>query len=307
MFRPVSELADMETRMGLAGLNVDPVFQHSRRWGLLKRLLKTLVSFSLPRRLGLRGSLLMRVQATDIFFRPPSGPLLTGEGLCHVECQGTPEDAQNWFVGSADVKNAFHQMRIPGWLQSFFCTSGSPRIRSWLHGEKSIDQKRLAPDSLSCPVPTTLPTVFAWAKCFCQDVTDHCTLAGCADSRDQSTLPLLGGKHGVGSIGFRWSYADNFGFLARGANCTDVHLARLNAGVQKAGPDVHDTSRASGNADVLGYEVSPVNAERAHGHHVFAHPHVLSLRAVVSAVGISSSSMVTILSRRSAIVGSLNP
>ena len=30
------------------------------------------------------------------------------------------EDAQNWVVGSADVKNAFHQMRIPGWLQAFF-------------------------------------------------------------------------------------------------------------------------------------------------------------------------------------------
>ena len=27
------------------------------------------------------------------FLNPPSGPLLTGEGLCHVEFQGAPEDA----------------------------------------------------------------------------------------------------------------------------------------------------------------------------------------------------------------------
>ena len=47
---------------------------------------------------------------------------------------------------------------------------------------------------------------------------------------------------------------------ARGANCTDVHLARLIAGVQKAGLDVHDISLASGSADVLGYEVTPANA-----------------------------------------------
>ena len=38
----------------------------------------------------------------------------------HVEIHGAPGDAQNWFVGSADIKNAFHQMRIPGWLHVFF-------------------------------------------------------------------------------------------------------------------------------------------------------------------------------------------
>ena len=48
--------------------------------------------------------------------------------------------------------------------------------------------------------------------------------------------------------------------LARGANCTNVPLARPIAGVQKVGLDVHDISRASGSADVLGYEVSPADA-----------------------------------------------
>ena len=53
-----TEVADMETGLGLAGRCVDPVFLHSRRLapsGLLKMQLNTL-----------RGSL-MRVQATDIF------------------------------------------------------------------------------------------------------------------------------------------------------------------------------------------------------------------------------------------------
>ena len=61
------------------------------------------------------------MQATRHFFLSlPFGPLLTGEALRHVEFQGAPEDAKNWFVGSADIKNAFHQMRILGWLQAFF-------------------------------------------------------------------------------------------------------------------------------------------------------------------------------------------
>ena len=42
MLRPVSELADMETRQGLVGRHVDPVFQHSRRHyvGFIRDLLK---------------------------------------------------------------------------------------------------------------------------------------------------------------------------------------------------------------------------------------------------------------------------
>ena len=47
-------------------------------------------------------------------FNPPSGPFLTGEGLCHAELQRAPEDARNWFVGSVSIEKAFHQMRIPG-------------------------------------------------------------------------------------------------------------------------------------------------------------------------------------------------
>ena len=103
---------------------------------------------------------------------------------------------------------------------------------------------------------------FSWAVFFCQDVTDHCTLAGSADShlyicRDHSTPPLLGSKHGMGSCGFRWS---SCGVLARGTDCTNVHFARLIASVKKAGLDVHDTSLASGCADVLDYVVSQANS-----------------------------------------------
>ena len=41
------------------------------------------------------------------------------------------------------------------------------------------------------------------------------------------------------------------GVLARGANCTNVHLSRLIAGVKEAGLDAHDIFLASGSADVL--------------------------------------------------------
>ena len=148
MLRPLSEVADMETWLVPAGRYVDPVFRtvgdptwvSSAIWlrlvpsGLLEMLLNTLVSFSLPRKLGLNGSLLMFVPATDMFRYLH----LDQEGLCHVEFQETPEDAQNWFVGSADIKNALHQMRIFSWLQAFFCffcNARYSRIRSWSYSK----------------------------------------------------------------------------------------------------------------------------------------------------------------------------
>ena len=64
----------------------------------------------------------------------------------------------------------------------------------------------------------------------------------------------------MGSAGFRLSCADNSGVVARGTDCTNVHLARLIAGVQKDGLDDHSIFLASESADVLGNEVSPANA-----------------------------------------------
>ena len=183
-----------------------------------------------------------------------------------------------------------------------------------MHGKKGQQKTSCSrvPD-LSC-LSTTPPMDFSLAMFFCQDVTDHCTLARSADSplcvcRDHSTPPLLGSKHGMGSLGFRWSYADTCGVLARAEDCTNVHLARVFAGAQKAGLDFHDISRAKESADVLGYEVSSAKAfavEQANGYRVFAKSLEQSLLVAASVVGQWSSSMVTRLFWRSAIVVNLS-
>ena len=103
---------------------------------------------------------------------------------------------------------------------------------------KTIERKRLAPDSLTDLVLAILQWVFSWTMCFCQDVADHCTLAGSADfppvvCRDRSTPPLLGSEHGLGSAGFRWSCADNFGCIGSRRTLHNGHesfLALSNRG-----------------------------------------------------------------------------
>mgnify|MGYP000913042800 CR=1 FL=1 len=123
----------METRLGLAGRYVDPVFQQSRRHyvgfisdlvragsvGFVEDAVEHVGLFFVAKKAGAQRFIIDARASNRHFLKPPSGPLLTGEGLCHVEFQGAPEDAQNWFVGSADIKNAFGQIRIPRWLQAF--------------------------------------------------------------------------------------------------------------------------------------------------------------------------------------------
>ena len=66
----------------------------------------------------------MLLQATDIFFEPSVWTVAHRRGtlLCR-KFQGALNDAENWLVGSADIMNAFHLMRIPGWLRAFFALS----------------------------------------------------------------------------------------------------------------------------------------------------------------------------------------
>ena len=109
VLRPVSEVADMETLLGPAGRYVDPVVQHCRRhyvWlklfpsGLLKMLLNMLVYFSLPKKAGAQRFIIDARQSNRpaLLTPPPVWTVAHREGLCRVEFQVTPEDAQNWFV-----------------------------------------------------------------------------------------------------------------------------------------------------------------------------------------------------------------
>ena len=83
--------------------------------------------------------------------------------------------------------------------------------------------------------------------------------------------------------------------LARGADCTNVHVARLIAGLQKAGLNVHDISLPVEVQMFSATKCPLVAVEQTNGNHVFAQSHGRSLRSVASAVGHWSASTVTSL------------
>ena len=119
---PVSEVADMETRLGPAGRHGDPVFQHNRRVGFVRDLGKAgsvgfveagvehVGLFFVAKNAGVQRFIFDARASNRHFLNPPSGPLLTGESL-PVEFQGAREDAQKWFVGSADIET---RVRVVG-------------------------------------------------------------------------------------------------------------------------------------------------------------------------------------------------
>ena len=113
MLRLVSEVADMETRLGPPGRCDDAVFQHSRCHfvGFIRDLVKAgsvgcvetavehVCLFCVDKKAGVQRFIIDARASNRLLLSPPSRPLLTGEGLCHVELQGALRTHNNWFVG----------------------------------------------------------------------------------------------------------------------------------------------------------------------------------------------------------------
>ena len=175
-------------------------------------------------------------------------------------------------------------------------------IRSWPHRKNSRPEKscsRFFDISCSC----NCSDGFFLGDSFLSRCRGSLHARGSADSplfvcRDHSTPPLLGSKHGLGSAGFRWSYADNFWVvLARGANCTNVHL------VYRKPASMITTYPLRAEVQMLKcLRPTHIAVERANGYHASALSRGRSLRTVAVAVGQWTSSMVASLFWRSAIV-----
>ena len=146
----------METRLGPAGRYVDPVFQHSWRHdvGFVRDLVKVgsvgfvedavehVGLFFVAKKAGAQRFIVDARASNRHFVRPPDGRE-NFFGMSNF--RERRKETQNWFVLSADIKDAFHQVRIPGWLQTFFCTARCHRTRSWLHWKKRSTKNVLLP------------------------------------------------------------------------------------------------------------------------------------------------------------------
>ena len=109
---------------GSAGRLVEPKIQHSQRhfFGFIRDL-EIASSVKCCEGCGTRRSFVRRQEGpcTEVhFFGPFSGPLLTGEGFCHVEFRGALEDAKIGLLVPPESRARSNQIRIIGWRQLYF-------------------------------------------------------------------------------------------------------------------------------------------------------------------------------------------
>ena len=162
-------------------------------------------------------------RASNQHFSNPFGDFCLQEKVFSMLFQESLEDARNWFGGFRRCQERVSQ---DAHSQMAASALALPAVLAFEVGYtgKVVDKQRLVPDSLIYPVLAAFPTCFSWAMFFCQNVTDHCMLAGSALSSfclpgPLRRAPLLGGGllgdgHGLGSLCVRWSCADKFGVLA---------------------------------------------------------------------------------------------
>ena len=205
MLRLVSEVADMEIRLGPAGRHVDSDFQHSRRHhvdftrdtakagsvGFVEDAVEHVGLFFLGKKAGVQRFIVDARASNPHFLRPPAGTVAHRRGTFAMSnCKERLKTLRkSWFVGWADIKNAFHQMRIPGWLQGHFALPAVLASEVGLTG-KVIDKERLVPDSVFTKIPKYVSNTFLFLK----------------------ILPLE--RQNASSIGLMWGF--------QGRRCTQV-------------------------------------------------------------------------------------
>ncbi|CAK0866522.1 unnamed protein product, partial [Prorocentrum cordatum] len=120
-------------------------------------------------------------------------------------------------VGAADVKGAFHRMRLPPWMKRLL---GLPALKAGDAGLQGtvLDGRVLSYDDVVYPIPEAQPMGCTWGLCLCQ------------------------------SVG-RCVYVDNMGVMGQNGELVSRSLDQL---IQALGLEVHGREVQSDGVEVLG-------------------------------------------------------
>ncbi|CAK0820065.1 unnamed protein product, partial [Prorocentrum cordatum] len=198
----------------------------------------------------------------------PSVQLLTAEGLSAFELEevggardhlgaahlAAMEDVE-FSVGVADVKDAFHRMRLPAWMKRLF---GLPSLRAGdvgIHGGR-LDGEVLSFDDLIYPIPEALPMGCTWSLYLCQSVTElRCqfapAIAGSAPWSDLGKPLVLKIVCGTEQVE-HYVYVDIMGVLGQNGERVSNSLDELVRAFEAVGLKVHRREVRSDGIEVLG-------------------------------------------------------
>ena len=172
-------------------------------------------------------------------------------------------------LGTADVADAFHRLRISQELAEYFSFPWSLPAREFGLGGCVVSGQVVGPETEIFPCSGSLPMGFSWSLYFCRDIVE-CWLGSLSLT---ARSRLLNERNGAAvfpvehyqrhtahsgratSVDFHYAYVDNMGvFAARVDTITDA-LDEAKSLFESHGLLLHDIELQSGGADTLGVAV----------------------------------------------------
>ena len=101
--------------------------------------------------------------ANRVFDLPPGVSLASSESFSKLECG----DGEEVYVGTVDVQDCFHRLKMPDWMRPYFCL---PPVRTGDVGISSLDGIELEAWQEIFPCCLCLPMGFTWSLYFAQNI-----------------------------------------------------------------------------------------------------------------------------------------
>ena len=219
------------------------------------------------------------------FATPPSVRLCSPESFAKAEI--TWEDFDHTLfpgfealpelhVGLSDIRDCFHRLKQPRWLQEFFCFDPVPAKWVGLSGQE-LGGTQLKPDDLVYPMPSSLPMGCSWSLYFAQTISEK--LMGEVKGLEQSSLlrdrgpplvikvprELLEGRSDPGPGAGKprpegdprhYVYVDNLGVLSMDRSVVESSLSSITETFEQRGLKLHPGEVKSHKVDALGCRLS---------------------------------------------------
>ena len=272
MLRPREDVARIREERGAPGRHVDPTLLRSPRAyaKLVKRMHNNgmidytttcyceLGVFFVWKKNGKIRLILDCRRANILFLEPPGVDLVTSEGLSRIEVENENGDdsdlmaALRVFLGSADVADCFHRMRLKGKIRRYFCW---PPILAGSVGISFADGKRVEADEWIWPMSNCLPMGWTWSLHFAQLANaTRMALLPCLDRSLALTdrgAPLVLRADGREETA-HYVYVDNLGVISGNRDRVEAALHEAHESFDSVGLLLHETEVFEGAGKTLG-------------------------------------------------------
>ncbi|CAK0807877.1 unnamed protein product, partial [Prorocentrum cordatum] len=199
---------------------------------------------------------------------PPGVELLSSEGLARIEVH-VPDagfsnyedlraalEAQQVYIGMADVKDCFHRMRIDSALSQYFCL---PPVMAGAFGVTEVEGTKVQTSTAIYPCWQVLPTGFSWSLYFAQRANEEVSRRSSALLRGPGLSdhgpPLVFAPGRASQEVRHYVYVDNLGVFSLFSELVSGVMNQLTGEFTKLSLLLHKDELVPDKAVALGTEI----------------------------------------------------